>query len=455
MKNAIFRTYSRKIFKSQAFISVIIVAILAIGIIGTSYALYMDVDTDTNYQLINIGDLAVSFNNGENTIELENMMPMDNDIALEQKDNLFSFYIYNKGTYIANYDIKLVPGDENEIDIDYINYQFCIDNLSSYEDINTLSNTKDNIIYTDELNAKKTNDVSNPSAYYFLRVWVNNKYKSSEKKKISLKVEIEIKNAKGTINNKNTLAGNILSNNNIKINDSKPLLFQKENKEVGLYKINDNYGISYYFRGLSSYNYLNFANMCFRIVRINGDGGIKIVLEDKDNICENSNINYIVNNLEEFQNNKLNDYLDKLNNIWYVDNELYSDELGNNLISDENISSYYYKSYINIIKNKIDNLIYNTEKETYVGSLSSDEIILAGSSLNDTNNNYLNNKENYFLINNSNYNNGIMYQYAIVDGIIKEVNKNELINYRPSIILKKDILYNSGNGSKIKPYTIK
>ncbi len=455
MKNAIFKNFSKKILKSQAFVSFIIVAVLAIGIIGTSYALYMDVDTDTNYQLVNIGDLAVSFNNGENTIELENMLPMDNDIALEQKDNLFSFYIYNKGTYIANYDIKLVPNDDNEIDMEYINYQLCVDNLKSCEEINTLSNTKDNIVYTDELNAKKQNDSSNPSAYYFLRVWVNNKYKSNVKKKIGLKVVIEVRNAKGTINNKNTLANNILTNNNIIINDKKATLFDKEINEVGLYKINDNDGISYYFRGNSRYNYINFANMCFRVVRILGNGSTKLVLEDKDNTCENSNINYIVNNLDEFKDSKLNNYLEKLDNIWYIDNEVYSDELGNNLTDFTN-ETYYYKSYINLIKNKIDNIIYNDKIENYVGSLSSDEIILAGASLKENNENYyLNNKNNYYLINNSNYNNKVMYKYAIIDGLIKEVSSNNNIGYRPSIILNKDILYNNGDGSKENPYTIK
>ncbi len=42
----------------------------------------------------------------------------------------------------------------------------------------------------------------------------------------------------------------------------------------------DDYGISYYFRGNVQNNYVSFAGMCWRIVRITGDGSIKLALYD-------------------------------------------------------------------------------------------------------------------------------------------------------------------------------
>ena len=42
--------------------------------------------------------------------------------------------------------------------------------------------------------------------------------------------------------------------------------------------IPDDYGISYYFRGNVQNNYVRFAGMCWRIVRITGDGSIKLAL---------------------------------------------------------------------------------------------------------------------------------------------------------------------------------
>ena len=52
----------------------------------------------------------------------------------------------------------------------------------------------------------------------------------------------------------------------------------------------DNYGESYYFRGNVIDNYVNFAEMCWRIVRIEGDGSVKLVLEDKNYKCNDTSI---------------------------------------------------------------------------------------------------------------------------------------------------------------------
>ena len=51
----------------------------------------------------------------------------------------------------------------------------------------------------------------------------------------------------------------------------------------------DDLGTSYYFRGNVKNNYVNFANMCWRIVRIEGDGSVKLILEDKDDLCNGAN----------------------------------------------------------------------------------------------------------------------------------------------------------------------
>lgn len=41
----------------------------------------------------------------------------------------------------------------------------------------------------------------------------------------------------------------------------------------------DNYGTSYYFRGNVTNNYVRFANLYWRIVRINGDNSIRIIYD--------------------------------------------------------------------------------------------------------------------------------------------------------------------------------
>ena len=46
----------------------------------------------------------------------------------------------------------------------------------------------------------------------------------------------------------------------------------------------DDYGNSYYYRGGVKDNYIEFNNMCWRVVRIEGDGSIKIILA-KEGLC--------------------------------------------------------------------------------------------------------------------------------------------------------------------------
>lgn len=50
--------------------------------------------------------------------------------------------------------------------------------------------------------------------------------------------------------------------------------------EAVLAGTNDDYGGSYYFRGAVKNNYVKFANKCWRIVRITGNGAIKLVLHN-------------------------------------------------------------------------------------------------------------------------------------------------------------------------------
>jgi hypothetical protein len=58
--------------------------------------------------------------------------------------------------------------------------------------------------------------------------------------------------------------------------------------EVVLSSTEDDYGMSYYFRGAVENNYVVFANMCWRIVRITGDGSIKLTLYNYNSDKENA-----------------------------------------------------------------------------------------------------------------------------------------------------------------------
>ena len=68
----------------------------------------------------------------------------------------------------------------------------------------------------------------------------------------------------------------------------KQITSNKNTTEALLASAEDDYGTSYYFRGAVKNNYAQFANKCWRIVRIVGDGSVKLVLYN-DNISGTPN----------------------------------------------------------------------------------------------------------------------------------------------------------------------
>ena len=106
------------------------------------------------------------------------------------------------------------------------------------------------------------------------------------------------------LDNKNSLAYNVIENAKNKTNGTELLAspltqvaeekITETTKESTLSVIPDDYGISYYFRGKAIDNYVDFAGMCWKIIRIEGDGSIKLLLDDQDNLCSSSTSNYSI-----------------------------------------------------------------------------------------------------------------------------------------------------------------
>ena len=68
----------------------------------------------------------------------------------------------------------------------------------------------------------------------------------------------------------------------------KELTSNKNTTEALLASTEDDYGTSYYFRGAVTNNYVEFANKCWRIVRVGGNSSVKLVLHN-DNTSKVAN----------------------------------------------------------------------------------------------------------------------------------------------------------------------
>lgn len=239
---------------------------------------------------------------------------------------------------------------------------------------------------------------------------------------------------------------------------------QYNNGDISLNSIEDNYGTSYYYKGNVIDNYINFNDMCFRIVRILGNGNIKLILEDANNTCEN--LNDTITNTYETDKLFFDDFnSDNLYNFKNItdDNKLYlANESWNNLttkdtkynVLDEILTESDLETCTkdntceyNYNLNKIEDLKFENSINSIFGSLSYKEVKLIGD------NSYLNNNK-FNLIELSNYKNNTDYRYIYEDNKLTTELVSTKYNYRPSIVLNSNITI-TGNGTISNPYIIK
>ena len=91
-----------------------------------------------------------------------------------------------------------------------------------------------------------------------------------------------------------TFSETILANNEVKTPITTPGAAISTASEALLASTEDDYGTSYYFRGAVKNNYVEFANKCWRIVRVGGDGSVKLILHNDNptgaaNPCDAAN----------------------------------------------------------------------------------------------------------------------------------------------------------------------
>lgn len=99
---------------------------------------------------------------------------------------------------------------------------------------------------------------------------------------IPLSTGIQIVAGQLMVVKKNTLSDTIMAS--ASVSDSPKTVPGKVSATTneGINKTTDDYGTSYYYRGSADNNYVQFANMCWRIVRVTGNGAIKLVLQNNN-----------------------------------------------------------------------------------------------------------------------------------------------------------------------------
>lgn len=255
----------------------------------------------------------------------------------------------------------------------------------------------------------------------------------------------------------NTFANVILKNNIVNTSPKTSVANETASEEEGLIESTDDDGTSYYFRGSANNNYVKFAEKTWRIVKINGNKTVKLVLDNlshssvqyyttEEEIQNDFTVSRIYQNLNEWYQSNLNNY------DIYIANEKYCSDF----TYDDNGFSSLTRIYIN--HSPLFECLGNAPV-IKIGLLTSDEIAYAGATKNENNTNfYLYNSEihtSWWTMSPAkNFNGTYSFIEISQNGKMNEGTNGTLFRgARPVInIIKKATV--SGSGTINDPYTV-
>ena len=270
-----------------------------------------------------------------------------------------------------------------------------------------------------------------------------------------------------------SLKNEIMKNTVITANPTLTTTSEASGDESGLYKSTDtNSGKpTYYFRGNVENNYVSFAGQTWRIVRINEDGTIRIVMQNGINSNANIAFNSNYNNYTYmyYTNSEAKTQLEN----WYQTNIGSKKDLASSVASGayycEQAKAKYSDSYTS---GNATMTTYNKYTPDFkcssdgngkglvnvsVGLLNYDEVVYAGGY-------YLKRNSNYYLYNSAIYwwtmsPAGFPGSYSNVwlvneAGYLSNRYVTNTIRLRPVLILNSDTQISDGDGTKENPFVV-
>ena len=268
-------------------------------LIGVTYAYYRITKTQTNSNVIGTRTcLDTTLTEETSEIVLSDAFPISDEDGLKQSP--FTFTLTNNCDSYVKVTIALVSEYRTSTNTAYLKDNYVKTNLStkgtndgSSVILSTLSlgevdtNTEGYVL--------KTTGLKNKEAKSFdLRLWLDSETTNEQglNKTWKGKIVVSVVAAEYVP----TLSEAILAKNEVKTPITTPGAAVSTADEALLASAEDDYGTSYYFRGAVTNNYVEFANKCWRIVRVGGDGSVKLILHNDNTVgaanpCDAANNN--------------------------------------------------------------------------------------------------------------------------------------------------------------------
>ncbi len=265
-----------EIKKKQKKVMIYILVISLICVVGVSYAFFtagMSSETSTTVRA-DAGTMKITYDGG-NDINLAGIYPKDDVWATK------TITVTGNNTTDAEmyYKLTLVVDSNTFKTDDPLQYELVSTNTSTNGEI--IPNiTKTDITGTSiELGSGHFVKANNAKHTYLLKIYYPKKATSQNANQgAAFSAHVEITSAKAPTTP--TFAETILAKNEVKAPITTPGAAISTASEALLASTEDDYGTSYYFRGAVTNNYVEFANKCWRIVRVGGDGSVKLILHN-------------------------------------------------------------------------------------------------------------------------------------------------------------------------------
>ena len=281
----------KNINKRKIYISLLVSVICIISVSYAFFVLYLR-QTDNN-AVTALSCFTSTLTEENSAINLSNEFPIKDEDGI--KKTPFTFKITNNcNNYVKAY-ITIDPLKEGTAN--YILSKYMKANVSTKgttDGTSLIIGTQNTKVLDNKHNGYIVKEVglnSKESKEFDLRLWIDYDTTKEQAAGMTYLSQVVIVTEPGI---DNTLAGTVLRNNKVQTPLTTPGAAISTADEALLASTEDDNGTSYYFRGSVKNNYVEFANKCWRIVRVGGDGSVKLILHNDNptgaaNPCDAAN----------------------------------------------------------------------------------------------------------------------------------------------------------------------
>ena len=270
----------KNINKRKIYISLLVSVICIISVSYAFFVLYLR-QTDNN-SVTALSCFTSTLTEENSAINLTNEFPIKDEDGI--KKTPFTFKITNNcNNYVKAYITidSLKEGTANYILSKYMKAN--VSTKGTTDGTSLIIGTQNTKILDNKHNGYIVKEVGlnkNESKEFDLRLWIDYDTTKEQAAGMTYLSQVVIVTEPG----KPTLTMEILANNEVKAPITPPGTAVSTADEALLASAEDDYGTSYYFRGAVTNNYVEFANKCWRIVRVGGDGSVKLILHNDNTV---------------------------------------------------------------------------------------------------------------------------------------------------------------------------